>query len=198
MGRQREKERLLCGQPVCEEVGRAPVASQWASVNHMAPSLSPSSSPSLPLTLFFFPSSLRWKAGHRCSAPSLLLTTGIIISLTHTLQTHGNILIKPHWPHTTKSHTHMHISHTLNTHVSRLRHLAQPIYLVVQQRKGAFLHTFSISNPNLCFLIISSFCNPRKTKILILLFYVVHFLLLLLLLFFQHSLKQTIKKTQGH
>ena len=27
-GRQREKERLLCGQPVCEEVGRAPVASQ--------------------------------------------------------------------------------------------------------------------------------------------------------------------------
>lgn len=52
MGRQREKERLLCGQPVCEEVGHAPVASQWASVNHMAPSLSPSSSPSLPLTLF--------------------------------------------------------------------------------------------------------------------------------------------------
>lgn len=27
-GRLREKERLLCGQPVCEEVGRAPVASQ--------------------------------------------------------------------------------------------------------------------------------------------------------------------------
>lgn len=27
-GRQREKERLLCGQPVCEEVGFAPVAFQ--------------------------------------------------------------------------------------------------------------------------------------------------------------------------
>lgn len=27
-GMVREKERLLCGQPVCEEVGSAPVASQ--------------------------------------------------------------------------------------------------------------------------------------------------------------------------
>lgn len=86
-GRQREKERLLCGQPVCEEVGRAPVASQWASVNHMATSLSPS----LPLSLFsslFL--SLRWWAGQCSSGPSLLLTAGIIISITHTLQTHCN------------------------------------------------------------------------------------------------------------
>lgn len=103
MGRQREKERLLCGQPVCEEVGRAPVASQWASVNHMAPSPSPSRS--------FF--SLRWRNGQCGAGPSLPLTAGIIIFRAHTPKTRDAILIKPCWRDTAKNHAHMH-THTHN------------------------------------------------------------------------------------
>lgn len=104
MGRQREKERLLCGQPVCEEVGRAPVASQWASVNHMAPSLSPSHS-------FFSPSD-----GGTVSAALALHSRWPLglLSSEHTLRkARGGILIKPCWRDTAKiTHTHMCIPYT--------------------------------------------------------------------------------------